>query len=569
MRTSLELAKSGLKTAVVSKVFPTRSHTVSAQGGITCAIASADPNDDWRWHMYDTVKGSDYIGDQDAIEYMCSEGPKAVFELEHMGLPFSRFENGRIYQRPFGGQSKDFGKGGQAARTCAAADRTGHALLHTLYQNNIKEGSNFLNEWFAVDLVLNQSKEVTGVIAFSIESGEVAYLKSQATVMATGGAGRIYSSTTNALINTGDGLGMSLRAGFPAQDMEMWQFHPTGIYGAGSLVTEGCRGEGGYLINAEGERFMERYAPNAKDLAGRDVVARSMVLEILEGRGCGENKDHVFLKLDHLGADVLNAKLPGICELSRTFAGVDPIYNPIPVVPTCHYMMGGTPTNIHGQAYTQSNGVDEIVSGLFSVGEAACVSVHGANRLGGNSLLDLVVFGRAAGIHIQEALNSGGGVADANGDDINQALDGLNKINSSSKGFEVAEVKRELQSVMQNYFGVFRRGDYMEKGVAALSDIREKVSNLHLKDKSMAFNTSRVEALELQNLFEVAEATAIASFQRTESRGAHARDDFKDRDDENWLCHSLYDPTKKTLNKRDVNFEPAQVETFEPKVRTY
>ena len=569
MRTSLELAKSGLKTAVVSKVFPTRSHTVSAQGGITCAIASADPNDDWRWHMYDTVKGSDYIGDQDAIEYMCSEGPKAVFELEHMGLPFSRFENGRIYQRPFGGQSKDFGKGGQAARTCAAADRTGHALLHTLYQNNIKEGSNFLNEWFAVDLVLNQYKEVTGVIAFSIESGEVAYLKSQATVMATGGAGRIYSSTTNALINTGDGLGMSLRAGFPAQDMEMWQFHPTGIYGAGSLVTEGCRGEGGYLINAEGERFMERYAPNAKDLAGRDVVARSMVLEILEGRGCGENKDHVFLKLDHLGADVLNAKLPGICELSRTFAGVDPIYNPIPVVPTCHYMMGGTPTNIHGQAYTQSNGVDEIVSGLFSVGEAACVSVHGANRLGGNSLLDLVVFGRAAGIHIQEALNSGGGVADANGDDINQALDGLNKINSSSKGFEVAEVKRELQSVMQNYFGVFRRGDYMEKGVAALSDIREKVSNLHLKDKSMAFNTSRVEALELQNLFEVAEATAIASFQRTESRGAHARDDFKDRDDENWLCHSLYDPTKKTLNKRDVNFEPAQVETFEPKVRTY
>ena len=569
MRTSLELAKSGLKTAVVSKVFPTRSHTVSAQGGITCAIASADPNDDWRWHMYDTVKGSDYIGDQDAIEYMCSEGPKAVFELEHMGLPFSRFENGRIYQRPFGGQSKDFGKGGQAARTCAAADRTGHALLHTLYQNNIKEGSNFLNEWFAVDLVLNQSKEVTGVIAFSIESGEVAYLKSQATVMATGGAGRIYSSTTNALINTGDGLGMSLRAGFPAQDMEMWQFHPTGIYGAGSLVTEGCRGEGGYLINAEGERFMERYAPNAKDLAGRDVVARSMVLEILEGRGCGENKDHVFLILDHLGADVLNAKLPGICELSRTFAGVDPIYNPIPVVPTCHYMMGGTPTNIHGQAYTQSNGVDEIVSGLFSVGEAACVSVHGANRLGGNSLLDLVVFGRAAGIHIQEALNSGGGVADANGDDINQALDGLNKINSSSKGFEVAEVKRELQSVMQNYFGVFRRGDYMEKGVAALSDIREKVSNLHLKDKSMAFNTSRVEALELQNLFEVAEATAIASFQRTESRGAHARDDFKDRDDENWLCHSLYDPTKKTLNKRDVNFEPAQVETFEPKVRTY
>ena len=569
MRTSLELAKSGLKTAVVSKVFPTRSHTVSAQGGITCAIASADPQDDWRWHMYDTVKGSDYIGDQDAIEYMCSEGPKAVFELEHMGLPFSRTENGRIYQRPFGGQSKDFGKGGQAARTCAAADRTGHALLHTLYQNNVKEGSNFLNEWFAVDLVLNQFKEVTGVIAFSIESGEVAYLKAQATVLATGGAGRIYSSTTNALINTGDGLGMSLRAGIPAQDMEMWQFHPTGIYGAGSLVTEGCRGEGGYLINKDGERFMERYAPNAKDLAGRDVVARSMVLEILEGRGCGDEKDHVFLKLDHLGADVLNAKLPGICELSRTFAAVDPVYEPIPVVPTCHYMMGGTPTNIHGQAFKITSSNDEYIPGLFSVGEAACVSVHGANRLGGNSLLDLVVFGRAAGIHINEAMKSGGGVADASKDDIDKALHNLNVLNESSSGYGVSTVKKELQEVMQNYFGVFRRGDYMEKGVAALNDIREKIENLHLKDKSAAFNTNRVEAIELQNLFEVAEATAISSLQRTESRGAHAREDYPDRDDENWLCHSLYDPTTKILGKRHVNFEPSQVEAFPPKVRTY
>jgi succinate dehydrogenase / fumarate reductase flavoprotein subunit len=569
MRTSLELAKSGLKTAVVSKVFPTRSHTVSAQGGITCAIASADPQDDWRWHMYDTVKGSDYIGDQDAIEYMCSQGPKAVFELEHMGLPFSRTENGRIYQRPFGGQSKDFGKGGQAARTCAAADRTGHALLHTLYQNNVKEGSNFLNEWFAVDLVLNKFKEVTGVVAFSIESGEVAYLKAQATVLATGGAGRIYASTTNALINTGDGLGMSLRAGIPAQDMEMWQFHPTGIYGAGSLVTEGCRGEGGYLINKDGERFMERYAPNAKDLAGRDVVARSMVLEILEGRGCGEDKDHVFLKLDHLGADVLNAKLPGICELSRTFAAVDPVYEPIPVVPTCHYMMGGTPTNIHGQAFKLSSSDDDYIPGLFSVGEAACVSVHGANRLGGNSLLDLVVFGRAAGLHINEALKSGGGVADSDKDDIDLALHNLNKLNESSSGYEVSAVKKELQEVMQNYFGVFRRGDYMEKGVSALEEIREKIENLHLKDKSAAFNTNRVEAIELQNLFEVAEATAISSLQRTESRGAHAREDYPDRDDENWLCHSLYDPTTKVLGKRHVNFEPSQVEAFPPKVRTY
>jgi succinate dehydrogenase / fumarate reductase flavoprotein subunit len=569
MRASLELAKSGLKTAVVSKVFPTRSHTVSAQGGITCAIQSADPNDDWRWHMYDTVKGADYIGDQDAIEYLCSEGPKAVFELEHMGLPFSRFENGRIYQRPFGGQSKDYGKGGQAARTCAAADRTGHALLHTLYQNNVKEGTNFLNEWFAVDIVKNVKNEVTGVIAFSIEYGEVAYLKAQSTVMATGGAGRIYASTTNALINTGDGLAMALRAGYPAQDMEMWQFHPTGIYGAGSLVTEGCRGEGGYLINKDGERFMERYAPNVKDLAGRDVVARSMVLEILEGRGCGEDNDHIYLKLDHLGADVLNTKLPGICELSRTFAHVDPIYEPIPVVPTCHYMMGGTPTNINGQAFNRIDGTDSIIPGLFAAGEAACVSVHGANRLGGNSLLDLVVFGRATGIFIQEDLKSGGGVKSADKDDIDDALDRLNTLNNSDSGYETPEVKKELQQCMQNYFGVFRRGEYMKKGLNELQEIREKVDQLHLKDKSNAFNTSRVEAIELQNLFEVAEATAIAAYSRDESRGAHARDDFPDRDDERWLCHSLYDPLSKTVSKRDVNFNPSEVEAFPPIVRTY
>ena len=569
MRTSLELAKSGLNTAVISKVFPTRSHTVSAQGGITCAIQSADPNDDWRWHMYDTVKGSDYIGDQDAIEYMCSEGPKAVYELEHMGLPFSRFENGRIYQRPFGGQSKDFGKGGQAARTCAAADRTGHALLHTLYQNNVKEGTNFLNEWFAVDLVKNSKNEITGVIAFSIESGEVCYLKAQATVLATGGAGRIYASTTNALINTGDGLGMTLRAGFPAQDMEMWQFHPTGIHGAGSLVTEGCRGEGGYLVNADGERFMERYAPNAKDLAGRDVVARSMVMEILEGRGCGPEKDHVFLKLDHLGADVLNSKLPGICELSKTFAHVDPIKEPIPVVPTCHYMMGGTPTNIHGQAFSRNDEKDFMVSGLFSVGEAACVSVHGANRLGGNSLLDLVVFGRAAGKHINEELKSGGGVDKASNEDIELAMSRLNTLNESESGYEVADVKKQLQNCMQSYFGVFRRGEFMEKGVKELKEIREKSENLYLKDKSIAFNTNRVEALELQNLLEVAEATAISAMMRDESRGAHARDDFPERDDENWLCHSLYDPVEKKLGKRDVNFVPKEVEAFPPKMRSY
>jgi len=428
MRAALQLAQSGYNTAVISKVFPTRSHTVSAQGGITCAIASEDPNDDWRWHMYDTVKGSDYIGDQDAIEYMCSEGPQAVFELEHMGLPFSRNDNGRIYQRPFGGQSKDYGKGGQAARTCAAADRTGHALLHTLYQNNLKNNTAFFNEWFATDIVKNQDGVVVGVSAICIETGEIVYIKSKATVFATGGAGRIYASTTNALINTGDGVGMALRAGFPVQDIEMWQFHPTGIHGAGTLVTEGCRGEGGYLINKDGERFMERYAPNAKDLAGRDVVARSMVLEILEGRGVGPEADHVLLKLDHLGEKTLNAKLPGILELSRTFAHVDPVKEPIPVIPTCHYMMGGIPTNVHGQALTQdAQGNDKIIEGLFAVGEAACVSVHGANRLGGNSLLDLVVFGRAAGIHIEKMLSQGVEMRDASETDIEQSLQRLNR----------------------------------------------------------------------------------------------------------------------------------------------
>jgi succinate dehydrogenase / fumarate reductase, flavoprotein subunit len=499
LRAALELAKSGKKTAVLSKVFPTRSHTVSAQGGITCAIASADPNDDWRWHMYDTVKGGDYIADQDAAEYMCSEGPKAVFELEHMGLPFSRFDNGRIYQRPFGGQSKDFGAGGQAARTCAAADRTGHALLHTLYQNNLKNNTTFLNEWYAVDLVKNANGDVVGCIAMDIETGEVVHVKSKATVLATGGAGRIYASTTNALINTGDGIGMALRAGFPMQDMEMWQFHPTGIYGAGTLVTEGCRGEGGYLINKDGERFMERYAPNAKDLAGRDVVARSMVMEILEGRGCGENGDHVFLKLDHLGEEVLGKRLPGIVELSKTFAHVDPAKEPIPVVPTCHYMMGGIPTNVHGQAIMQdADGNDQIINGLFACGEAACVSVHGANRLGGNSLLDLVVFGRAAGMFIEGALNEGIEYLDASESDIESAMKRMNRWNESEGGETVPELKRELQGIMQNSFGVFREEENMQKGVKQLAELRERIAKAHLPDKSNAFNTARVEALELR-----------------------------------------------------------------------
>jgi succinate dehydrogenase / fumarate reductase flavoprotein subunit len=569
MRASLQMAQSGFKTACLTKVFPTRSHTVSAQGGITCAIASADPNDDWRWHMYDTVKGSDYIGDQDAIEYMCSVGPEAVFELEHMGLPFSRFDNGRIYQRPFGGQSKDYGAGGQAARTCAAADRTGHALLHTLYQANLKNNTTFLNEWFAVDLVRNQDGVVVGVIAIEIETGEVVFVESKATVLATGGAGRIYASTTNAHINTGDGIGMALRAGYAMQDMEMWQFHPTGIHGAGTLVTEGCRGEGGYLINKDGERFMERYAPNAKDLAGRDVVARSMMTEILEGRGCGENGDHVYLKLDHLGKEIVHNRLPGITELSKTFAHVDPAVTPIPVVPTCHYMMGGIPTNVNGQAITQVNGKDEIIPGLYACGEAACVSVHGANRLGGNSLLDLVVFGRAAGIFIEEQLQQGIDYRLASEDDVDRAMGRLNALDSNDNGEDTAELKRELQNCMQNYFGVFRDGEYMKKGRDELNAMRDRVANIAISDKSKAFNTARMEALELQNLFEVAEATAIAADERTESRGAHSRRDFPERDDKNWLCHSLYHPETKKLTKRDVNFKPKTVDTFEPKVRTY
>lgn len=569
MRAALQISESGMSCALMSKVFPTRSHTVSAQGGITVALGNAH-EDNWEWHMFDTVKGSDYIGDQDAIEYMCKTGPEAILELENMGLPFSRFENGKVYQRPFGGQSKEFG-GEQAARTAAAADRTGHAMLHLLYQQNVKNKTTVLSEWYALDLVKNQDGAVVGTTALNIETGEVFFIKAKAVILATGGAGRIYASTTNAHINTGDGVGMALRAGVPVQDMEMWQFHPTGIAGAGSLVTEGCRGEGGYLLNKDGERFMERYAPNAKDLASRDVVARSMMTEIREGRGCeGPWGVHLKLKLDHLGRDVLESRLPGVCELAKTFAHVDPAVEPIPVIPTCHYMMGGIPTNVNGQALSiDDNGQATPIQGLFACGEIACVSVHGANRLGGNSLLDLVVFGRATGMHLGESLAANTEARAASQDDIDAGLSRMNRWNSTQKGEDPAQIKKDLQKCMQLNFSVFREGDAMKEGLTELKEIRERLNNARLDDTSQEFNTQRVECLELDNLMETAYSTAVSASIRTESRGAHSRADYPDRDDENWLAHTVYRPADESVVKRSVNLEPKLREAFPPKARTY